>query len=269
MSRPLAALEVARNEPDHAFSSVGPSRSTSSQPGRPRRTFEEPKCLHDGFDHRLWLRGRSDGGQDLARQQSGRDTGCLPVMSRRTSASASSIPSSSSAAISRRAWRAASRSSSSSLSSQVRAGAAAAWTGGLAASLCARLLVRDGPLVLSDPSGQRRRGRRLVAQRLGRGFRGVERVERTDGPRQTELVVLLLVGDEPARRTLGLDREPLVGGLIDAGFGPLPRRDRLGLRGSGFRAHPGTAAGSSRRSRMPRYAFHGPTSASYEPASPA
>ena len=80
--------------------------------------------------------------------------------------------------------------------------------------------------------------------------------------------MLLLVGDEPARRTLGLDREPVVGGLIDAGFGPLPRRDRLGLRGSGFRAHPGTAAGSSRRSRMPRYAFHGPTSASYEPASP-
>ena len=124
-------------------------------------------------------------------------------------------------------------------------------------------------LDLRDPFRQRRGGRCLVTQRLGRGLRGVERVERPDSPGQPELVLLLLVGDEPARRTLGLDREPVVRRLIDAGFRPLPRRHRFGLRGTGCRAHPGTAAGSSRRSRMPRYAFHGPTSASYEPASPA
>src|SRR5437667_9403511 len=61
------------------------------------------------------------------------------------------------------------------------------------------------------------------------------------------------------------------------GQGPLPGED-VGVDRVDQRAvqvedqrsrHPGTAEGSSRRSRMPRYAFQDPTSASWEPASPA
>ena len=57
-------------------------------------------------------------------------------------------------------------------------------------------------------------------------------------------------------------------GMPDAGVekrgGEEERGEEQVLRG-----HPATAAGSSRRRRMPRYAFHGPTSASWEPAMPA
>ena len=60
--------KVAWDEPDDPFL-VGRPVAFDELPARQATAdLRGAECLHDGLDHRLWMRRRSDRGQDLARQ---------------------------------------------------------------------------------------------------------------------------------------------------------------------------------------------------------